>query len=1186
TPTHLRNRISALGSDLQAQTGAELRYETIGTAPFRQLVIQWTNYRKYSASGDSFNFQIRLYETTNEIRIVYGSFTSNATDAAPQVGLGGVTNTDFNNRTTTTNWSASTAGTTNTATMTLTNTVFPSSGLTYIWTIPAPCSGTPPTLTASVSPTTACLGSPLSLSVPTVVALNITYQWQYGSGSSWTNITGATTASATVPMIPAYIGQQFRCLVTCTSSGITAPSNPSVAVTLAAPPTYAALPVSESFEGTWQSVCATRDVPNNSWRNTPVTGDASWRRDNDAAGGGWTSPTSGGYTPVSALGNYSARFHSSGAASGQTGDLDLYVNLNTPGIKQISFQYINTNGTDVLQVFLSTDGGATFSPLGSPIGVAAAWTGYSYTTNAVSATAVIRFRATSDFGGTDIGLDAVVVQPLTLLVEGLGSNPVPSGSGPSLLNGTNYGSIPVGGQIDRDFVLRNIGTSNITLFSVTTSNGTNFPIITFPSLVIPAGGTSTLRIRFTAGAAGTYNSNIQIVSSGVPNPYTFQVSGAAGNFVGNYAFSQCSGTYTPITGGTQLATGTFDDSFYTQTIPAFTFNGTSYTSVFVGTNGWLQFGGSGSTTNYSPISSTVTANGIIAPLGRDLQGNSNGEIRYQQVGDELVFQWANVKRYGGAYNGENISFQVRLNTTNGQIRVIYGAYTPPTTAPTSPVHPQVGLRGATNTDFNNRTTTTNWAASTAGTANTDVMVLLSGVAPASGLTYTWTPAALWVFGGTPLTLIAHNDLTPSTVDGTDMGITTPSVAVSRTFTLQNNQSAPISISSITSSNPLFTISAAPSSIGTCASNTATFIVNFSHTAVGTYTSDITINNNTAIGAYTFRVQAVVAIPDINVQGNSVNIPTGSTTPSLANHTDFGNVNATIAPGYFERVFTIQNTASSGNLTIGTVTISNPRFTVVVPPASVVAPGGSTTMTIRFTPIASGVQNATVTIPNNDPDESPYTFAIRATGVQPDMEVVGTNNTNVPNGKFLATNYDGTFMGVATSSSPVTATFTIRNNGNLALNISSITMAGGSPFAIANAPTSVAPGSSATFNVVYSPTNDAAQDTVKIASNFPNAPMYRFLVAAGGVISALDLQDGELTISPNPSTDVFNVQIKGNRYKAVKLSVYDVTGRKIQTITENNFTGSVPVDMRNFGAGTYLLLIETNGERVARKLVKQ
>ena len=138
TPDYLRSRIAILGRDLQGQAApvSELMVATTGSAPNRVLVVQWTNYRKYSNTGDTLSFQIRLSETSNTVSTVYGQMTNNATSTTVQVGLGGTISTDFNNRTTTTDWSASTAGATNAATMTLSSTVRPASGLTYTFTAP------------------------------------------------------------------------------------------------------------------------------------------------------------------------------------------------------------------------------------------------------------------------------------------------------------------------------------------------------------------------------------------------------------------------------------------------------------------------------------------------------------------------------------------------------------------------------------------------------------------------------------------------------------------------------------------------------------------------------------------------------------------------------------------------------------------------------------------------------------------------------------------------------------------------------------------------------------------------------------------------------------------------------------------------------------------------------------------
>ncbi|MBK8550296.1 MAG: hypothetical protein IPL53_04235 [Ignavibacteria bacterium] len=126
---------TAAGTTTLNCCSGELRSETQGSAGSRVHIIQWKNFQRFSSATltDNFNFQIRIYETTNLIEVVYGSVTANATAIVPQVGLRGLTNADFNNRTSTTTWSASTAGAVNTASMTLSSTVFPGSGQIYRW---------------------------------------------------------------------------------------------------------------------------------------------------------------------------------------------------------------------------------------------------------------------------------------------------------------------------------------------------------------------------------------------------------------------------------------------------------------------------------------------------------------------------------------------------------------------------------------------------------------------------------------------------------------------------------------------------------------------------------------------------------------------------------------------------------------------------------------------------------------------------------------------------------------------------------------------------------------------------------------------------------------------------------------------------------------------------------------------
>jgi len=196
-----------------------------------------------------------------------------------------------------------------------------------------------------------------------------------------------------------------------TVSGLTFTFTPPVCP--GPPPTYATLPVNQSFEASWVDACATRNAAGASWRTTPLIGDQSWRRDDDGGAALWRSPTQFLPSPVASQGSRSAIFHSAGANRGSTGSLDLYVDLSPAGTKTLSFDYVNaatvgTNNPEKLDVLLSTDGGVTFgaTPL-LTLFVATTYTPQSVTVPSSSATSVIRFRATAEFGNTDIGIDNV-----------------------------------------------------------------------------------------------------------------------------------------------------------------------------------------------------------------------------------------------------------------------------------------------------------------------------------------------------------------------------------------------------------------------------------------------------------------------------------------------------------------------------------------------------------------------------------------------------------------------------------------------------------------------------------------------------------------------------------------------------------------------------------------------------------
>ncbi|MFN8825015.1 MAG: hypothetical protein ACK501_08615 [Planctomycetota bacterium] len=130
---------------------SELRWEEVGTAPNREIVFQWSNFRRFGTgltvnNGTFLNFQIRLHEN-GEIRCVYGNcspgVTGVTTTVIHQVGLRGPTNTFATNVNAiqsvkgTSDWGTPIAATANTQGHPF-NAVAPanviSNGLTYLWT--------------------------------------------------------------------------------------------------------------------------------------------------------------------------------------------------------------------------------------------------------------------------------------------------------------------------------------------------------------------------------------------------------------------------------------------------------------------------------------------------------------------------------------------------------------------------------------------------------------------------------------------------------------------------------------------------------------------------------------------------------------------------------------------------------------------------------------------------------------------------------------------------------------------------------------------------------------------------------------------------------------------------------------------------------------------------------------------
>lgn len=86
--------VTAYGADnTLAGSGVYVKYELVGTAPNRILVVEYLTPSVYDEDGDLVNYQIQLLEDSNRVRLVYGSTAATTYDDY-QIGIAG-TATDY-----------------------------------------------------------------------------------------------------------------------------------------------------------------------------------------------------------------------------------------------------------------------------------------------------------------------------------------------------------------------------------------------------------------------------------------------------------------------------------------------------------------------------------------------------------------------------------------------------------------------------------------------------------------------------------------------------------------------------------------------------------------------------------------------------------------------------------------------------------------------------------------------------------------------------------------------------------------------------------------------------------------------------------------------------------------------------------------------------------------------------------
>lgn len=344
--------IAPLWEDNNA-TGGTISYLLAGTAPNRTLTVEWNNIH-ISGTGSPTNptgsFQAVLFETSNNVRFVYGTINT-LTGASISIGLNDLVSF----------LSVTPAATATASSLTANNTIANAtnipSGTTYNFFPPPPCA--PASLNGGTSAGPAgsvCPGTPFSITITGAsFGTGLTYQWESSpDGTTWTDIAGATgvTLNSYTPSTA-----QFRRKTIC--SGTTAASTISTVTIVGTP--VSILPWTENFDGL-ATIGLTSFPPcwykaNGDW----ATRNAAWTTRNDPRSApnyltdSWSATDEFIWTvgfQLTAGTSYDFSFWFSGdGVNGWTGDVFVNNGQSGTGATQLGGSFITAGITSIANLY-------------------------------------------------------------------------------------------------------------------------------------------------------------------------------------------------------------------------------------------------------------------------------------------------------------------------------------------------------------------------------------------------------------------------------------------------------------------------------------------------------------------------------------------------------------------------------------------------------------------------------------------------------------------------------------------------------------------------------------------------------------------------------------------------------------------------------------------------------------------
>jgi len=338
------------------------------------------------------------------------------------------------------------------------------------------------------------------------------------------------------------------------------------------------------------------------------------------------------------------------------------------------------------------------------------------------------------------------------------------------------------------------------------------------------------------------------------------------------------------------------------------------------------------------------------------------------------------------------------------------------------------------------------------------------------------------------------------------------------ITLTNTGGVPVTISSITSNDPHFSMTPDSSTLFPNSSSSA--VLRFQPTAKGALAAAILVQSNSISGPDTVFVTGTgTASAAIEIDKTSL---------------DFGNVTTG------SRKSLVLHISNPGNdtLTISSIATDNAAFTVDID-TRVLEPGAAFDDTVHFSPTDPGPVSGSLTLTSNAPT-SPTVVPLSGVGIP--VVTISIDPAEIVFGE------------VAIGSSRDT-TLTITNTGNDTLHISSFT-SGDSRFTLETPVDAIAPAGFRIFTLRFTP--DAAgplSSVFTVTSNAETSPDTILVQGTGREVTAVrpvQVFPGTFTLIGNfpnpfhPSTTIrYDLEISA----LVRVTVHDARGRNVATLVD-------------------------------------